>query len=205
MYEIGNKEPTRFVLCELAVATRNSLLYFRDETADESSRLRMRIAELESVVRGLKKNPHPRWAASGVPTEDLCSMYRKRFRTPKEQNDESEEAKQPIASGSESGDDSCQLSPIDLSSALVSSASFDEGVVPRRAPPEAIFIPSTTQEPPSLSHMFYDSAITGGDNFQNFLLSGGLPDTAPIPDFFALSHSEPFPPYQADGWALNNM
>ncbi|KAH9083371.1 hypothetical protein EDB83DRAFT_8733 [Lactarius deliciosus] len=41
----------------------------RTEAADDKTRLQMRVAELEGVIRELKNKPHPRWAQS---SSDTC-------------------------------------------------------------------------------------------------------------------------------------
>ncbi|GAW02677.1 Heme-responsive zinc finger transcription factor HAP1 [Lentinula edodes] len=58
-----------------------------DPNIDETTRLRNRIAELESLVRELRGKPHPRWADSnfrnGDPSEKWHSRATKTLPTPK--------------------------------------------------------------------------------------------------------------------------
>ncbi|KAF9527516.1 hypothetical protein CPB83DRAFT_907526 [Crepidotus variabilis] len=49
-----------------------------DPTLDESTRLRNRIAELESLVRELRGKPHPRWAESGFRDGDPNEKWHSR-------------------------------------------------------------------------------------------------------------------------------
>lgn len=57
----------------------------RNETdVNELKRLRLRIAELESVIRELKNNPHPRWTAPGGVVQDPSFFDSYRRSTQKE-------------------------------------------------------------------------------------------------------------------------
>ena len=55
---------------------------------NEVKRLRQRIAELESVIRELKKNPHPRWTAPGgiVYDPNFFDCFRRSTPKPMEEN-----------------------------------------------------------------------------------------------------------------------
>jgi len=117
----------------------------KEDSANENLRLRRRIAELESVVRGLKNSPHPRWAATGVPTEELHRMYRRRNRDPDGTTTEA-----TSSAASESSDSSPASD--DLETLIAIPPPTELQVVSDVQPPssETLFIPAAPQQPLAL-------------------------------------------------------
>jgi len=110
----------------------------REDSANENLRLRRRIAELESVVRGLKNSPHPRWAATGVPTEELPKMYRRRNRDQKSDTEPDNPATEITHDGQV---DSCVEAFIPMPSPAVSEETSQSTLS------EAVFLPAPLQQP----------------------------------------------------------
>lgn len=178
----------------------------RDDPANENIRLRKRIAELESVVRGLKNNPHPRWAASGVPTEDLPKMYRKRFReqqsttintTTKETKACSPTAAQQTSEMNYSGKLTFDRSSPATSEEPGRKSPSESDESSRRTSSEAIFIPSAQQYPPSFPTTPFALPDIADPMNQAFFMESSL--------FAPLSSdvdTDPF--YQSDLWLSGN-
>ncbi|KDQ62815.1 hypothetical protein JAAARDRAFT_66445 [Jaapia argillacea MUCL 33604] len=117
-----------------------------DPTIDETTHLRNRIAELESLVRELRGKPHPRWAdpnfRDGDPSDKWHSRSNKRgqhakVRTPNERDD-------PLAAISTMVP--VKTEPIDLTPEV---------------PPASLFQISPTPSPPSSYRQFPSPTSSG--------------------------------------------
>jgi hypothetical protein len=113
--------------------------YYREDSANENLRLRRRIAELESVVRGLKNSPHPRWASSGLPTDELPKMYRRRNRDSKTDS----ESDIPVAEDHQGNQDSNCVEALIPDTSFPATSNF-AGVMPPSS--ESIFIPTVHEQ-----------------------------------------------------------
>lgn len=153
----------------------------REDSANENLRLRRRIAELESVVRGLKNSPHPRWASTGVPTEELPKMYRRRTRD----NTAEAEPVSPTTDCSANSQDSSYMENFVAPSS--SSASSDGAITPTSN--ESTFIPAAPQQslalptdpsipPPDLSSPFDLSFFLDPTVFGSFSAPQAYPSSS---------------------------